>query len=226
MWQAIYPNSYIPSSGAWNQSPSYGIPSGTVYPTTPLRPFSRTANQYWDSNTARWIGNFGYSYPEINDWNRTPEQLRNDVWGAVNARYGPSTFFTKRDGNDTAPAPYRSWKATVSVRNSVSPENFAVILFLGEPPANSDDWLTADNLVAMLPVLMPKTRPGAARMSGTTNNEFTLDEALDKAGIIDRSAEVVEPYLAENLTWRIREVSNAPELSFKYMLTGSSLMAM
>lgn len=176
---------------------------------TPLRPFWRNdAVGYWDSNAVRSTASFGYTYTGMNDWSRTPNQQKTDAAAIVNVLYGPPTSFrSKRNNADVAPR--RQWFATVSCKKFALDTTFTILLFLDEPPADTKDWYTASNLAGMMPVFVPPQVPGTKRPSPSelrTNSEYLLDNALDAAGMHDRSAEVLEPYLHEKLTWRVLKV--------------------
>lgn len=211
MWQVLNPASYIPSTGTPNNYASFALPAGTVYPNTPLRPFLRTTNQWWDSNLARFPANMGYTYPEINDWSLNQAQSQANVRAAIIARYGPGAPLPRRQENGTeVEGPRKSWYATVSCRTNIAEKSFYVCLFFGEPPKDPKEWLSSEYLVNMMPVLVPDTtqvktgtkRPDYMR----TNMEYPLDDKLLQNDIYPLTPENVEPYLAEKLTWRIMTV--------------------
>lgn len=177
------------------------------YATTPLIPFSRTSSgTYWDSNSVRHTSAFGYTYPGLNDWSRTPEQQTADAKAVVNVLYSPFSF-TKR--GTVKPLALRQGFISVSVNKFALDTSFTVTIFIGAPPADPSMWPTAPNLVGTLPVFVPRIIVGTARLkpSGlTTNGEFLLDGALEKAGVVDRGATAVEEYLHANLTWQVQQV--------------------
>ena len=51
---------------------------------------------FHDSNTTRSTRSFGYTYPELLDWNIDPKLLAYDVRGHINNLYGPKTTTSKR----------------------------------------------------------------------------------------------------------------------------------
>ena len=131
LWQAIWRDRYLPTSGATDYYGNYALNPGTiVYPNTPLRPFWRNdAIGYWDSNGVRSTASFGYTYPEINDWSRTPNQQKTDAAAAVNVLYSSFSFRSKRNNTDVAPR--RQWFATVSCKKFALESSYTVILFIG-----------------------------------------------------------------------------------------------
>jgi tyrosinase len=52
-----------------------------------LTPFRYDDDAYWTANSARSTRTFGYTFPEIDDWNGSPEDLSRRVRGRVNALY-------------------------------------------------------------------------------------------------------------------------------------------
>ncbi len=135
-------------------------------------------------------------------------QQKSDAAAAVNVLYSPWSFLGKRNATAELPTS-RQWFVTVSCKKFALDKSYNVLVYLGEPPANSADWLTASNLAAVMPVFVPPKMPGVAppRLSDlTTNNEFVLDAALDKAGVTERDAAVLEPYLNKKLTYRVLQV--------------------
>lgn len=127
----------------------------------------------------------------------------------MNVLYSNNNF-SLRKRNNTDVAPRRQWFATVSCKKFALDSSYAIVLFLGEPPADPKAWYTAPNVAAVMPIFVPPLVPGTKRPAPaelTTNSEYLLDDALDKAGVYDRSPEVLEPYLHEKLTWRVLKVS-------------------
>ncbi|KAK1566088.1 uncharacterized protein LY79DRAFT_572780 [Colletotrichum navitas] len=97
MWQAIHYN---------DKTQTQTLPSGALFATaantpitadSPLKPFYRdTAGNFHTGRTASEIKSFGYSYPEIIDWNQSQDALARQVTVSVNRLYGPSGTSGKR----------------------------------------------------------------------------------------------------------------------------------
>lgn len=61
-----------------------------------LTPFhSDDSGGFFNSNTSRSTRAFGYTYPELLDWNMDPSTLAFDVRGHINDLYGPTTTASK-----------------------------------------------------------------------------------------------------------------------------------
>ncbi|EFQ36356.1 uncharacterized protein GLRG_11501 [Colletotrichum graminicola M1.001] len=96
MWQAIHYN---------DKTQTQTLPSGALFATaantpitadSPLKPFYRdTSGNFHTGRTASEIKNFGYSYPEIIDWNQSQDALARQVTVSVNRLYGPSSTSRK-----------------------------------------------------------------------------------------------------------------------------------
>lgn len=78
---------------------TFVIEAGTVEDVnTPLYPFHRSddPNDFWTSGSSRSTRDFGYTYPEIQDWGVDQGTLQNNVRSAINnlynapARMGPA----------------------------------------------------------------------------------------------------------------------------------------
>ncbi|GAM33797.1 hypothetical protein TCE0_013r00958 [Talaromyces pinophilus] len=97
LWEVLNPNSYVePMADTYG---TFVIEAGTVENiTTPLYPFHRSddPNDFWTSGSSRSTRDFGYTYPEIQDWGVDQGTLQNNVRTAINnlynapARMGPS----------------------------------------------------------------------------------------------------------------------------------------
>jgi tyrosinase len=90
MWQAIhYDNLMFTTSGVSNGQWGTAAKTATTA-DSPLKPFFQAdLATLHTSNSVAAIKTFGYTYPEINDWSTTPEELATYVRAQVNALYGP-----------------------------------------------------------------------------------------------------------------------------------------
>ncbi|KAK4179427.1 putative tyrosinase [Triangularia setosa] len=115
MWQTIYyKNSMF--TGNSSSSGQFGTPKGTVITAdSPLKPFFRgpsatndntTAGgplEFHTSNTVANISVFGYTYPELPDWNLPAETRAGQVRAKVNALYGDKAGDDGATTLDTGP---------------------------------------------------------------------------------------------------------------------------
>jgi len=96
IWQALYPNSFTSP-----QVDEFGTftnrPGAKEDINTPLTPFhSDTKGTFYTSATARKTFTFGYSYPEVVDWNVSTTQLSTNVKIAINKLYNPKGAISTR----------------------------------------------------------------------------------------------------------------------------------
>ncbi|KAI1959289.1 hypothetical protein LOZ58_004560 [Ophidiomyces ophidiicola] len=101
LWQAINPDSWVRPLAT--RGDTFTRPAGTVEDAnTPLHPFHMRGSIFWNSDTSRSTRTFGYTYPEIQDWNISKEQLQRNVRQRVNELYNRAQSLKKRskDGSD------------------------------------------------------------------------------------------------------------------------------
>ncbi|TEA14849.1 Tyrosinase [Colletotrichum sidae] len=90
MWQAIHYNNKIQTRTSTSGALFATAANTPITADSPLKPFYRdTAGNFHTGRTASDIKNFGYSYPEISDWNLSPDALARQVTVSVNRLYGP-----------------------------------------------------------------------------------------------------------------------------------------
>jgi tyrosinase len=91
MWQAInYQHQMFNSVDTTHGL--LGIVAGSnVTVNTPLKPFFDQSPTLHTSGSVTSIREFGYTYPEIDDWSKEPEELANFVRARVNSFYDRST---------------------------------------------------------------------------------------------------------------------------------------
>ncbi|KAK4690189.1 hypothetical protein P7C71_g6534, partial [Lecanoromycetidae sp. Uapishka_2] len=90
IWQAIHPDSY--TTPEVNTVGTQTIAPGTIDDiNSPLTPFhSDNAGTLYTSATVRSTRTFGYTYPEVIDWNVNATQLSSNVRANVNKLYNPT----------------------------------------------------------------------------------------------------------------------------------------
>ncbi|KAF2435742.1 Di-copper centre-containing protein [Tothia fuscella] len=207
IWSAINPKSYVVpqknSGGTYAQAP------GSVEDIhTPLKPFHSDANgSFHTSTTARDTMTFGYSYPEVVDWNVTPNQLASNVRSIVNTLYAPAGSLAKRSVSRImrrADAQVRDWFVNFSVKRTVLAP-VSVHFFMGEPPAQPENWSTASNLIIsqmILPDLTPDNlgAPALAQIPLTRS----LINAQKNNQLKSTSVASVSSFLKTQLQWRVQ----------------------
>uniref|UniRef100_A0A8H7XJW9 Tyrosinase C-terminal domain-containing protein n=1 Tax=Psilocybe cubensis TaxID=181762 RepID=A0A8H7XJW9_PSICU len=106
--------------------------------------------------------------------------------------------------------PLWEWSARIRCNKHELGSSFSVCLFLGPPPDDPEEWLTAPNLAGAHHVFVAGggeygQRRGPSRM---TNEGFVnLNSAIARISRLNTfDPEVVVPYLKDYLQWRVQTV--------------------
>ncbi|KAK0752590.1 hypothetical protein B0T18DRAFT_459371 [Schizothecium vesticola] len=89
MWQAIYHENATFAHSA-RALAVFGTAPGQVTADSPLKPFRDEKGEFWTSKRVESTRVFGYTYPELNDWAVSKEELKKQVTAAVTKLYGPA----------------------------------------------------------------------------------------------------------------------------------------
>ncbi|KAL1954633.1 hypothetical protein VTO42DRAFT_874 [Malbranchea cinnamomea] len=86
LWQVLHPDSFVEPLP--NHSGDFVKPPGALEDSnTPLAPFHINDGKLHNAQTVRHIKEFGYTYPEIQDWDVDPEELKKRVRQQINDLY-------------------------------------------------------------------------------------------------------------------------------------------
>lgn len=152
---------------------------------------------------------FGYTYPEISDWNQDPNQLAATVTAEINALYGPSgpqrKAARKKHSRDISVAKEKEWFVKIAINKKDLELSALVLIFLGDPPTDSSTYKGAENLAGSLTVFVP---PNGLpdNYKSKTHGEVSLQAILEKAALPDYSEATVVAYLTKHLQWKIQRV--------------------
>ncbi|KAL8850441.1 MAG: hypothetical protein Q9221_004583 [Calogaya cf. arnoldii] len=185
-----------------------------------LAPFrSDASGTLWTSATAWSTKQFGYSYPEINDWALNSSQLSSNVKTRLNALYNPTRTSSKRSVSADASSSLQlsphgmniQWLANIRTNKSDIPSPFFVHFFLGEAPADPSTWSFASNLIASHSVIdTSMLNTAGADVPTTLYGQIPLNPALLAAGNLDLSSSKVVQVLKSKLSWRLQDTNDAP----------------
>lgn len=95
LWQVLNPDSYVEPMG--DTYGNFVLQAGTIEDAnTPLYPFRRSddPNDWYTSASSRSTRDFGYTYPEIQDWGVDQATLQNNVRTAINNLYNAPARMT------------------------------------------------------------------------------------------------------------------------------------
>ena len=110
------------------------------------------------------------------------------------------------------PQIHLDWQAFVRVNRFALNGTWGVHIFLGDVPANSDEWVKSDNLAGTVVILAPQNRDFCQNCQGQANRNIQVTRAVDlnhalqkKFGDVTDEEEIVQ-HLKENISWRVAKV--------------------
>ncbi|KAK2603519.1 hypothetical protein QQS21_004288 [Conoideocrella luteorostrata] len=135
-WQFINPSEALFSNSYYGFS-RYSTPQNTVIsPDSPLPPFYDASDSYYTSRKVASIKGLGYTYQELQYWNKTEEQLTQDATRLMNDLYQPS--WAKSTGKrDSPPQPRARYFARVELDRTQVERPCSVNVFIDGKPAGS-----------------------------------------------------------------------------------------
>ena len=183
-----------------------------------LTPFhSNGFGRLYTSYSARYTRTFGYTYPEVVDWDIGATDLASNVRAKFNALYSPvRTTSVKARAQRSGPRQLRErqtpirfeWYVRFTVERCQAPLSFLVHVFLGPVPSNTSTWSYATNLVGSHVFLLTShanfTRPDQAR------GQIPLNKKLEQAGIPCQSQGPVLQHLTTSMTWAMQYLNGTP----------------
>ncbi|KAH8656637.1 hypothetical protein BGZ60DRAFT_145468 [Tricladium varicosporioides] len=222
MWQAAYPDAWLKEEV--NDAPTFTMrPGEKLNEKTPLHPFTQADGKTpHTSESSRYIKNFGYSYPDIEDWKFTnAKDLSKAVTQRVNILYNkdwrlistPKPTTTPKVKGVTAtskptatPTPKSTYKIRGMALNERQaapkvPREWSVALSAPNNALSEPFYVkcTANNVVVgkMVISAVPNQDEIAAGANRTTHAEFTLKNTLKTTDTGDVPACI--KYLQEQL---------------------------
>ncbi|KAG8930241.1 hypothetical protein FRC01_003109 [Tulasnella sp. 417] len=108
-------------------------------------------------------------------------------------------------------ATYTDWTARIHVNKYAVGSSFSVLIFLGPVPEDPAQWRTSESYVGAHHVFMNSAAEECENCRNTAEAQIEGFVHLNKAiaarsGLNSFDPEVVEPYLKENLSWKILKV--------------------
>lgn len=163
--------------------------------STPLTPFTTSDGKTpYTSVSARYTKYFGYSYPDVEDWIGTPDELSANVTARVNQLYNPNGALTPkrsmriRDKSIVARSTTRAWSVALNVPIGAVGEPFSVQVAVG------------DVSVGRLTIL---SAPSQAQIDAGTKRFGTLTLTNGLAGVDTEDVDAVVAYLKGSLKWNV-----------------------
>jgi len=234
IWQAIYPDSFVTA-----QKNAFGTftdaPGGIETADTALTPFHTTSpGQLHTSTTARHTKSFGYTYPEVVDWNVDATQLASNVRTKFNALYNPTGSLSKRSTNSTTTTSskgnsttHHQYFANIRVdKTALADTSFFIHFFLGPFADRPSTWSYDTALAGSHTIFASSSSSSASSSSSsarssssasasdaTVYGQIPLTHALTAAvaaGLLpDLDPEHVVPVLTKQLAWRVQRFDDS-----------------
>ncbi|KAF3921386.1 Tyrosinase [Dactylellina cionopaga] len=178
---------------------------------TPLLPFKHSDGSWWtskDISNVRTIWDSGYGYPEVSCQykSKTDKELDALATAQINNLYLDDIQPEKRIKKREEAESIIQWTANVVVDQSELPGTFQILVFLGEPPANSQEWSSCDEKLGDLTVF---GSPGEKMPSKIVTTSIGLTAILQKKGLGTNATEI-DNYLASNLVWKCLDEEQRP----------------
>ena len=179
MWQVLHPESYIePTVTPWGTYTD--PPNATISAGTDLSPFHLdNGGTLFTPEDVRATSVFGYTYPELVDWNTSAVQLATYVQSQINSLYNTGAGSQVRD-NDVKVANRASstaaafghitidtarklrvnnqptqWTIQVQAQRYGASSSFTLYFFMGDAPIDASSWATTSNLIGSYTQLVP-----------------------------------------------------------------------
>ncbi|KAE9377099.1 Di-copper centre-containing protein [Stipitochalara longipes BDJ] len=203
IWQAIHPNQYLTQME--EGTGTYTIPPGTLDTQyTSLEPFTSNGRDQFYTSASSWkTSTFGYTYPEISDWNQTPAQLKSNVTATISRMYNPQAS-AKRAASPGIQT--KEWSIALNVsRYNLHGARFIIRVFLGQVPQNPEDWPICNSLSGSFSVLPPPHQGNGPYPTIIAYSEISLTKGLTENGVDPTNVKAVEKWLENNLHWGVQK---------------------
>jgi len=221
MWQAIHPNSWMSNSREPGGTRTL-VPGQTINAATPLLPFHSKADGSapFTANSARSLKAFGYSYPDVKEWEfhgaNAAADLAKSVTARINSIYNVQGRSAKRSvpGHQSRGAVEREWTIEVSAPNAaLAGASFSVMLFLGDKPKNPADW--PYQTIGSMYVLAQPRSPLSGPMVAHT--DVVITKFMQDHGIDTTDVKASKAFLDKMLTWGVQRADESvvPNEQFK-----------
>ncbi|EHK99853.1 putative Tyrosinase [Glarea lozoyensis 74030] len=192
MWQAINPSSFLVPS--LDETGTFTHPINLdLTVSEPLIPFTTPSGSPYTSTSSRYLADFGYAYPELQDWLLSPEELRKNVTAWVNTHYNPAPKTRKLRRQS---AVRKEWSVAISALGTAFGLTEKYIVELSINGTKFGDVFVAP--------------PAAAEAEGhslnaTTNFEVDLTDVLAKHRVNGEDVNAVTGFLKTGLGCSARQ---------------------
>ncbi|KIY68544.1 Di-copper centre-containing protein [Cylindrobasidium torrendii FP15055 ss-10] len=222
LWSALHPGLWVTPGDS--ERGTWTIPADSkVDENTDLTPFWNSSTGYWKSTAVTKAHDAGYTYPEFNDvdMNNTDE-VRTVITDTVETLYGSKAL----NVTSNFPAEARTvsnnpemwnWTVRVQVKQyALEGSSFSVLLFLRtveDSYPEEEDWYEEPNYYigsvdAFVNSLSERCANCTEHRDAMIEGFVHLNECIAaRAQFASFDPSEVEPYLKENLVWRLQKAN-------------------
>ncbi|VDC05544.1 unnamed protein product [Peniophora sp. CBMAI 1063] len=212
LWEALNPDIWVSQGqsgvGSWTLPQNVSVDA-----SSDLTPFRNSDATFWDSSRIMTTEQIGYSYPDFNGIDMSdPGTVRLSIALQIAELYGPargsianstvSSESTSTNSSEAAPSNQSSFDWTVRVQSAAGAldGSYAVLLFVGPIPEDVADYRDSPAFVGSHSVWTSRVMPG----DDVVESFIHLNSALsNRSGLNSTDPEVVEPFLMQNIGWRV-----------------------
>lgn len=223
LWQALHPDSYVEPT--YQTQDTFFQAADTIEDiNTALAPFHADDDGiFWTAGTSRDTAVFGYTYPELVDWDLNSTALAAKVRQAVNMLYSPSvssnTSSRRVRGGSTKIASLmsnvdagsalelgvnnqpRQWYLRLTFIIPMAGDGDAVYLFAGMPLRLSTSWSNSRNLIGSFRPYGKSTWTSQQHVDVPCTH--TVAAAIDRGILASAAIDEVVQFLKENVVVRV-----------------------
>lgn len=184
-WEAMHPDDAI-FEDSYSGGSRFATPEGTtITPDSPLKPFSQASGDFHTTRSVRTIQGFGYSYQELEYWQKSEEQMRQDAKRLINRLYSDAEAHTQKLMRREEQTTRYFVNVELDVTEVERP--CQVVVYVGGAKAGS--------LVVM-----------AQPAKGIIHGAFALDDAIAKSGVYGKGTDSTVDSLEASLGLEILKV--------------------
>ncbi|UNI18237.1 Tyrosinase [Purpureocillium takamizusanense] len=169
-WQAVHPESPIFNDTYWGRSRFATRENTPIGNQSPLEPFFQTSGAFHTSLSVLSYGSFGYSYPGLEFWAKSVQQMQQDATRTIIQLYGPrprapaaKALGATGDESTQKYQPHRRYFVKLQLDRTQVERPCSVNVYLDDQRAGS--WVI-----------------GQQPESGVVKGGFTIDKAVQGAG--------------------------------------------
>ncbi|KDQ14083.1 hypothetical protein BOTBODRAFT_145757 [Botryobasidium botryosum FD-172 SS1] len=175
-----------------------------------LEPFRDGNNNFWNAANSYQYKALGYTYPEFADLgDSSPDEIKSVIRRKIELLYQrPGVRYFSQLG---------AFEWTIRIHSGgydLGGSSFWVLIFLGEPPADSNQWFASAEYVGYHAVFANseyQTCSNCIARKGLIESILEVGEKIKELGELGTMTfrpEVVRPYLEKKPNWRVLKVED------------------